>query len=367
MFSTDIANFRSKLLALPSKKMTVRLIFGCLLFLIPFQGAAAGSITCEQLYGPSRPMIETPAGPIYLTKQSAIQLLEDQKEIEAALQLKGADRKDAVARYFRQKTQPRINVALTLANYGMAMGIAIETAIQMHHHPEAFAPSLLWIPPALFTADLMSGIFHKFLDSYASETNPVWGSPARAFRKHHEFAGNLNDISYWQNVSAFGRMMAPLYLGTLALAPHLNPEAMPALLTMLLLFSNGTEIHRQAHLVRPNMAVEKLQAWRLMLSRPDHMLHHEAPTDTDFGIINGWSNPVTRKLWPALDMIVWKTLKKMPHGWIQNPKMIPESVLEELAQDLSKIPEDLLVTASDPRDRDSRFNDIFKAWVEHHE
>lgn len=326
--------------------------------------AQANRFTCPSTFKDSIPRLNTQYGELVITDKAAIDLLRDQNEILEAKNFKGAERLQALKQYFEQVPATRTEVALTIANYGFAMWIGSKIFGQFMEHPEQLMSAAIAVPATFFTVDLISGIFHKFLDSYASEKNPIWGNATKSFRKHHEFPGNLNEISYMNNIGAFGTLLAPLYATTAIAAPHLAPELGSQLLLGLLLFSNGTEIHRQAHLPKANGFVRGLQKIKVFQNHKSHMQHHEKPTDSDYGIINGWSNPVTNRFWKYMDMVYWKALKKMPNNWIQTPKSIPDSVLKELAQDLSKVPQELLIMGTDKKITNFKVEEILRLWIE---
>lgn len=324
---------------------------------------AAQSPQCEHAIGAVQPddAIATPFGEYKIDEPEAVLLLKDQTVISAALKLKGAERKHALRRYFSQRARTRLEKALVFVNYSMALYIGAHVASGLSQTPQSTLTAVALLIPTLFTADLMSGIQHKFLDSYASETNPIWGSAARAYRIHHEFPSNLNDLSYLENVAAFSPLLAPLFAATAMVAPHLAPEYASNALLMLLLFANGTEIHRQAHLPKPRSWVRALQNAHLLLSREQHMLHHPPGTDTDFGIINGWSNRIVGEGWNRIDRILWRTLRKLPNNWIQHPASIPPEVISDLIRDLGSVPQRLLVAAANARSSDERTRELLAA------
>lgn len=331
--------------------------------------SALPTLSCQSLFAsPDEPdIVQTKFGRVRLTDETAIALLKDQREIAAALKLSGKERKEALQRYFKQNTKSRVQTAFVFANYVMAMVIGSRLVVDLAGgDPSVALTAAALMPATLFLSDLISGIFfHKFLDSFASEKNPLWGNAARAFRKHHEFPGNLNELGYIQNIAAFGKLLAPLYVATMIAQPHISPEIGAQALLMLMLFSNGTEIHRQAHLSKPDAWAKPFQKGKIFIDRETHTLHHKSPTDSDYGIVNGWSNRVTRPIGRMLDMLMWKAMRRMPHNWIQNPRSIPDSVVVDLVNDIRHLPQQLIVSASNPKDADPRIDELIKLWIEH--
>lgn len=345
--------------------MTVSRLFCLLLaFTLGFNSySQAAAIQCRSIYADPNSILRTQYGDVVITSEQALSLLKDQRQIFEAKQLKDADRKSALQKYFLQKPATRTELMMTLANYAMAMIMGSQIAARLVENPHAIPAALALVPVTLFTTDFVSGIYHKFLDSYASEKSKIWGNATQSFRKHHEFPGNLNDIKYIDNIGAFGTLMAPLYATAAIASPHLSPEIGAQALLMLMLFTNGTEIHRQAHLPKANRVMAQLQKWKIFQSRTSHNMHHKGPADSDFGIINGWSNSLTNQFWKRLDMIVWKASKKMPNNWIENPKSIPPQVLVEMMNDIRKIPQALIVAVSDPKNSNAELDQILQLWV----
>ena len=113
--------------------------------------------------------------------------------------------------------------------------------------------------------------------------------------------------------------------------------------TFLFSSMHTTEFHRQAHIKNPNKFFQVMQSLGITLRRDEHLLHHKPPFDDDYGVNNGWSNPLARRLqlWKRLDKIFYKYTGRMPNNWIQDPSSIPPEVVEALEQDLESIPSDL--------------------------
>ena len=196
----------------------------------------------------------------------------------------------------------------------------------------------------------MSAGFHKWLDSYASELNPLWGSAAKAFRIHHEFPKNLNGATYWHNVSAFAPFMTFLFCLVFLLRAVI-PFAPCVSLTMellIVLFSQGTEVHRQSHMPKSPKLIRGLQGIRILLHPRVHRRHHSRHLDSDYGIINGWSNWIftVTDIWPKLDRFLWNRLGLFPRNWIQVSHSIPQPVVAELISRASRIPDEIAIYES---------------------
>jgi hypothetical protein len=228
----------------------------------------------------------------------------------------------------------------------MATYLGVTVLEGFKDNPHAILPALLLAPPILYVADVVSQVFHKWLDSYASEKSRVWGTAAREFRKHHEDPNNLNHVGNLDHVSAFGKLLAPGFAAAAISNSQLSPEVGASIWLFMMSMLHGTEFHKQAHIKNPNWFYRFLQKARLTLGREEHLAHHKPPFDENYAVLNGWSNGLARrtKLWHRLDMIFWKLKGRMPHNWIQDPRSIPEQVVRQLEDDLTKIPPELWAT-----------------------
>ncbi|MCE3010609.1 MAG: fatty acid desaturase family protein [Proteobacteria bacterium] len=337
-------------------------LVGFLFFSLSATAGSAGQ--CSDLYSPKARFVETPHGKVQITSESAIALLRDQQTIKEALSLRGPEKIKALLAYSKQKTQSNLNVGLTFVNYAMAMFLAHDIAVKLAKNPESLAPAAALIPVTWVAADAVSSAYHYFLDNWASPRNKIWGSAATAFRRHHEVPNNLSQTGFVQNISAFGKLMAPLYVATAVASPGMSAEVQTQALVALLLFSHGTEIHRQAHLPQPNRFVRWFQDKRILLNSEAHNQHHRKPIDSDYGIINGSSNRLMNGFYERLDKILYRFMGRMPNHWIQHPRSIPDSVVNELLTEIHRMPQELIVTASLAKNSDERIDQVLKVWID---
>lgn len=255
-----------------------------------------------------------------------------------AKNLPSAQRKERQAAYYTPRPATMAERAAVIADWALATYHAVRLAQGFSENPEALGTAAILIPPTFYAADAFTHAIHKFWDSYASERNWIWGHMARDFRIHHEFLNNLNERDYCSNVTS-GAVFALPFLTMVAVVP-LSPEYSAALWLFFVATFNANEFHRQAHLKNPNWFFRALQKMRLAISRKEHLEHH-GDLDGEFGILNGWSNWLPRKLdlWKRMDRIYYRLTKKFPHNWYQNPASIPKDILLELNDEISRIPE----------------------------
>lgn len=331
-------------------------------FLAPIANASPEQ--CQSIFTNKDTLLQTQHGEVRITSEAAIELLRDQQTIKAAMRLRGPEKMRALLAYARQKTQSKVNVALTFVNYATAMFLAKDIVTKVTANPEAGVTAAVLVPATWIAADGISSAYHYFLDNWANPRNRLWGSAARAFRRHHEVPSNLNQTGFIQNVSAFSKLMAPLYVATAVAAPHMSAEIQTQALVALLLFSHGTEIHRQAHLPNPNRFVRWFQNRRIILASDVHNKHHTRPVDSDYGIINGSTNRLTNGLYERLNRILYRITGRLPNDWIQNPRSIPDSVVNDLLNEIHKMPQELVVAAATSKHTDARIDQLLKVWID---
>lgn len=180
-----------------------------------------------------------------------------------------AERKRAIQDYHFPKASQRYEYALIFVNWVIAIGFGWQIGHELKAAAVPIWKMLLCVSLAFFIADLMSTGFHKWLGSYASELNPLWGSAAKAFRIHHEFPKNLNGATYWYNVSAFAPFMTFSFCLVFLLRAVISFAPCLSLTIELLIvsFSRGTEIHRQSHTPKSPAVIRGLQWSRIFSIR----------------------------------------------------------------------------------------------------
>jgi ubiquitin-conjugating enzyme E2 variant len=148
--------------------------------------------------------------------------------------------------------------------------------------------SLLALVTGILTADLISGVFHWFFDTWFSPDTPFIGRAfVRTFREHHV---DPTAICRHDFVETNG---SNIFAGhVLVIAGHLAGTAFSAasLLFAAVFMSLTSQIHKWAHAERVPRVVLLLQRARLILSKPAHALHHAAPFDRAYCITSGWLN-----------------------------------------------------------------------------
>lgn len=226
------------------------------------------------------------------------------------------------------------------AAFGLVGVLAAKAGLGMYENPLHLLSLPVVLPAAWYMADVGSQFLHKWLDSFASDRNKIWGPMVRAFLVHHEYPKEITKNSAVATIApvAYG-MTVPMVALTAAFS---NPEwsAFASLMFTGALFS--VESHRQAHLLekRRNPIWKMLQKYNITITGEDHEKHHKPPHDKEFSTLNNWASPLFRasNFWIKLDNTYWKIFKKMPSNWIADPRSIPPEVVAELTKELDLVP-----------------------------
>ncbi len=265
----------------------------------------------------------------------------DTELIRNTRNLDSKERSEVLHQYAKPAAKTKLDRAFVVANYALATYLSVQITSGFIESPEKLIYGALLAAPALYLSDFATQVIHKFLDCYASESNPIWGSTARDFRHHHEVPNNLDAEDYVGSIAIPAKVMSPFFAA--AAFSGMSPEWGTAVWLFLVAGMNATALHKEAHKNNPHPIAKITQALRLSMSHKAHMKHHQPPFDGEFSILNGWANGISRKLklWNKLDLIYWKWFQRMPNNWIQDPRSIPPSVIAEVSKELENISPDL--------------------------
>jgi hypothetical protein len=291
-------------------------------------------------------LIDLPPTPL---EAALPKVYRDTKILEKIKALDDSDKKTALLAYARQvipKNQEKRQLSFVMIDYSLATVAAI-LMVQGNtgYHPWDHAAVLATVMTATyFVADAITGVIHKLLDRGSEKS--MLGGAVTAFRYHHEYSNGMSKNTYVENTADTAKFLMPAF-GVLAAIPviggHIDPVVGSSSLLLLLALMNSQTFHAQAHMDNPNIFFKFLQKTRLALRKQQHMAHHQGTHDRDFAALSGWSNPVTRNLWPYLDLILWRANRKFPSNWSQHPASIPPEVVAEIKKGLVEIPPELLI------------------------
>ena len=145
----------------------------------------------------------------------------------------------------------------------------------------------------LFETDLFIGLLHLTFDNETHIDKPFISIPVKDFILHHKSPTTINN-----NRLATYLNIIPLY--TYLLIPHFifNCNAYVYII-MSLLGLLGNYTHNLCHEKNKSdipIVIKKLMDCRILMSRKQHAEHHST-FDKNFGLLNGWSNFLTNRLY----------------------------------------------------------------------
>jgi ubiquitin-conjugating enzyme E2 variant len=147
-------------------------------------------------------------------------------------------------------------------------------------------------------ADLGSGVFHWFCDTWFAPDTPWIGRFLIApFREHHVDPLAITRRGALEVSGSNALLGAPLLLLAAPLADELGrggPAAALGVLwtTAVLAVVATNQIHCWAHVPRPPRAVAWLQRAGLLLSPAAHARHHRGHQRGAYCVTVGWCNPL---------------------------------------------------------------------------
>ncbi|MGE0494010.1 MAG: fatty acid desaturase CarF family protein [Vulcanimicrobiota bacterium] len=165
------------------------------------------------------------------------------------------------------------------------------------------------------SADLVSGVFHHFIDNYPNEDTPIIGNLAYEFQTHHHNIHSLEKSSYLTNLHEAGKVMWVPLLATAALNPG------PLASAFSLAFLEGAYLaqgsHRWAHMDNPPAIAKVLQKVGLAQPKPNHQAHHKMPWDDYYCIVNGmWNKPLGKiDFFRKWEKAIHKVTGAEPNSW----------------------------------------------------
>lgn len=166
---------------------------------------------------------------------------------------------------------------------------------------------LLIIIFVFFYTDLLSGVLHIVLDNERSLKLPIIKSLAEGFQSHHESPKDIYQMSLYNHLYT---MHLPLTIMFPAIVLVDSPYSYLVYVATAFTLHLMQMSHRWAHTPRRMLpaGVIFLQKIGLLLSHEIHSKHHNNVYDTNFSIMNGWSNSMLNRL--------VQIFGRTSHGWL---------------------------------------------------
>lgn len=184
--------------------------------------------------------------------------------------------------------------------------------------------SHIWLEPILvgligyLFADLASGVYHWSIDNYGDASTPVFGSQIDAFQGHHKSPLTITKRQFANNLHVLGCIITYTVL-PINLICYNQPIIMAfvGITSGCIMFSQ--QFHAWAHGTKSKLPriVVALQDVGLLISRSQHVAHHQRPYNNNYCIISGvWNRFLDEhKVFDALEMAVFIKFGMCPRSW----------------------------------------------------
>jgi len=149
-------------------------------------------------------------------------------------------------------------------------------------------------------ADFTSGMVHFICDNFGSEKTPIIGAKfITPFRVHHIDPEDISRHDFLETNGHNSFISLPALIPVYFFIPLENWFGFLIsffVFSFLLGIFGTNQFHKWAHTKNPQKIVQKLQKWRLILSKENHQIHHNSPFDKYYCITTGWLNPILTKI-----------------------------------------------------------------------
>lgn len=195
--------------------------------------------------------------------------------------------------------------------------LLLEIADHYQLHSESIPHERWWILAGFLAgwvfADWVSGLFHWAADNWGSAEWPVLGTHfIRPFRHHHIDPVAMTKHDFVETNGSNCIISLPAfawgYWSLSSSSPTVGLFFAVFWLSVCYWVFGTNQFHAWAHTSNPPKVVRWLQRSRLILHPKHHARHHEAPHNRNYGITNGWTNPLMRAL-RFYEMIEWTVTK----------------------------------------------------------
>lgn len=155
----------------------------------------------------------------------------------------------------------------------------------------------------LLAADLLSGLFHWFEDTYLVVGDIAWLNERVTVPnlRHHEYPGSMHGSS-WLELNALGVVLT----ATIAAGAWLSGCHAWEIYASLAMASHANQTHHWAHCSKRPEVVRWLQRLGLLLSIRHHALHHKRPQMVNYCVMTDLLNPLLDwlKFWRGLEFVI---------------------------------------------------------------
>lgn len=177
---------------------------------------------------------------------------------------------------------------------------------QFAESPSSLIIAILTILFIFLATDIISGILHIVLDNERSLEVPILDGLARGFQSHHNNPKDIYQMSLFNHLYVMHLPLTFIFFIVLGINQPIIYLAYASLAASLHVMQMS---HRWAHTPKKllNPTIVFFQKIGFLLAPKTHGLHHNNVFDSNFCIMNGWSNFLLNRL--------VKIFGRTSHGW----------------------------------------------------
>ncbi len=174
---------------------------------------------------------------------------------------------------------------------------------------------------SMVAADVVSGLVHWLANTWGTVEIPILGPTLiKNFREHHSDPKALARKGLVETNGDNCMILLPAQIGAFFIPVASGHPAWVFFYVFVLSFTFWimltNQIHKWAHVDEDKLSwpVKLLQRTRVILSIPEHQIHHTVPFESHYCITNGWLNHLFAKIgfFRKLEWLGWKLFGAIP-------------------------------------------------------
>ena len=174
---------------------------------------------------------------------------------------------------------------------------------------------LAYLSLALLTwllADIISGMVHWFADTFGKVEWPIIGNTfIRSFHEHHLDPKSITRHDWIETNGNNFFIGIPVLLLVFYFEKEISAEIIVGVCFLNIWTSLTNQFHKWAHQSTVPTIVKKLQSFRIITQKSEHLVHHRSPHDCSYNITHGLLNPLLDRIgfYRALEILGERILR----------------------------------------------------------
>ncbi|MAZ50074.1 MAG: hypothetical protein CME65_16040 [Halobacteriovoraceae bacterium] len=146
-------------------------------------------------------------------------------------------------------------------------------------------------------ADIISGFVHWFADTFGKVDWPIIGNTfIRSFHEHHLDPKSITRHDWIETNGNNFFIGIPVLLLVLLFENEISAQVVVGICLLNIWTSLTNQFHKWAHQNQVPQIVDRLQAWRVITQKSEHLVHHRYPHDRSYNITHGRLNPLLDRI-----------------------------------------------------------------------